>query len=530
MKKISLFIAAILRKAITAADAKRVKMIAFALSAVMIASVLTLAIVPEANAATYTYVYTVPFSGLSIVSTWGNTEFLGVDLANGRVNCAFQGGTGSSHYVSVTLALPKLSYAGSGYVRVKYNYATSLSAKELSKASVYASAWSNYGSGTWGISQEVDSVYSVPLGIVQYGAELLLAYVTKGATIGIKWMLNKLLGMEFSASQVDQINGPAEFYIPFYTTSATQNIAYLDFDFYATTLLGSNALWAMLDIEKIEIVINTPGGYAGETTGHSAKNNIITFMSCYDAVKLGKSASLQYLELNGQELYSSNVDYYNVYVQRDDYYNIIYERFTWRVTLKPTYMRGDKDEALTDYYKLGKVSNTRYYFKTYYSDKTWGTSSTNYVYTYLAIAKSASQGYTGGNTLACWISVAIRHQDGSETTIASEAAGVTRSSDGQGIQSATWNCPQTTLSTTDAIKITVHVRCGPAYYVTDVPFITIQLGATKLSASTWTVYYYTKRVYTVVPGVITYTSGYFYWGINTDSQPYNSRIENILYS
>jgi len=102
-----------------------------------------------------------------------------------------------------------------------------------------------------------------------------------------------------------------------------------------------------------------------------------------------------------------------------------------------------------------------------------------------------------------------------------DVASVSRSSNGEGIQSATWNCSETSLEPTDAIKIKVYIRIGPYPEAGAVTFITEQLGATKLEQSTWTVYYYTKYVTNRYS-----TIGYFYWGTST----YNSHIENIKYT
>jgi hypothetical protein len=141
------------------------------------------------------------------------------------------------------------------------------------------------------------------------------------------------------------------------------------------------------------------------------------------------------------------------------------------------------------------------------------------------IAKSTSQGYKGLCGLICYTDVAVRHADGSETPIANGIAAVSRGSDGEGIQSATWNCPYIPLEPTDAIKITVGVVCGPSWHVSTVTFITEPLGATSLAPSTWTVYYYTKRVSTIKPPYV-WASGYFYWGTTI----YNSRIEGFAYT
>jgi hypothetical protein len=123
------------------------------------------------------------------------------------------------------------------------------------------------------------------------------------------------------------------------------------------------------------------------------------------------------------------------------------------------------------------------------------------------------------------IQVWKRSQGGTETAIsADKVAQVTRTSPGQGLQSATWNCPETTLSSTDAIVVRVYQRFEGFSWQLAATFVTPQLGATKLNATTWTVYYYTKLYWTTSPSL--QSKAYFYWGTTT----YNSRTQNIEYT
>lgn len=139
-------------------------------------------------------------------------------------------------------------------------------------------------------------------------------------------------------------------------------------------------------------------------------------------------------------------------------------------------------------------------------------------------AKSTSNGYMGPYGTVAWgIRVWIRHANGSQEELTNGlSATVTRSSNGEGIQSATWNCPYRLLAPTDVIVIKVYVRYGPYPESGSVSFITEQLNVSSLIPSTWTVYYYTKY-YT--DGRYS-TTGYFYWGTST----YNSRIEGFTYT
>jgi hypothetical protein len=137
-------------------------------------------------------------------------------------------------------------------------------------------------------------------------------------------------------------------------------------------------------------------------------------------------------------------------------------------------------------------------------------------------------------TRAYWgVRVYKRSSAGVETQITSSTsnpvARVYRDCTSEGIQSATWPCPETPLATTDSIVIRVYT----ALYDPDEGFYpwqlqgtwstTPQLGATKLSASTWTIYYYTYWLrQRTTP--ITLTSRFYY-----DTSTYNSRITGITY-
>lgn len=136
---------------------------------------------------------------------------------------------------------------------------------------------------------------------------------------------------------------------------------------------------------------------------------------------------------------------------------------------------------------------------------------------------SGSQDYV----LKWGIRVWIRHDDNSETELTDGTwtqIEVSRSSNGEGLQSDTWDCPETNLATTDAIRVTVREN----FETKTTNFITEQIGVTQLDSATWTFYLYTKRSSSAgfPPFILPSTSGNFYWG--TDAK--NSRIENFQYS
>ena len=79
--------------------------------------------------------------------------------------------------------------------------------------------------------------------------------------------------------------------------------------------------------------------------------------------------------------------------------------------------------------------------------------------------------------------VYIRHSDSSETLIGNGIAQTTRTVNGSGQQSATWSCPETSLATTDALKIVQRVYSDDNFLRT---FISSRLGQTQLDEATWT--------------------------------------------
>jgi hypothetical protein len=144
---------------------------------------------------------------------------------------------------------------------------------------------------------------------------------------------------------------------------------------------------------------------------------------------------------------------------------------------------------------------------------------------YIEVYKRA-QGLYSTKYVYWGIRVWKRASDGTETEITSGSpvAVVERNTDAEGMQSNTWNCPETSLETTDAIVVRVYINVADLGWGSAVAnFITAQLGASKLDAATWTVYYWTKRVW---QSANAYLWGYYRWGDTN----YNSRIENFTWS
>ncbi|MFX1516946.1 MAG: archaellin/type IV pilin N-terminal domain-containing protein [Promethearchaeota archaeon] len=132
---------------------------------------------------------------------------------------------------------------------------------------------------------------------------------------------------------------------------------------------------------------------------------------------------------------------------------------------------------------------------------------------------------TGSLTVTWSVWIYVVHSDSTRTDLTSgKVASVSRSIDGSGLQSKTWTLGSNQdITTTDAVMVEVYMDIGP-YGYGPVTFITEQLNAEELVASTWTIWYYTERDYTGWPQ--DRTRGIFYWGDST----YNSRIVNFKIS
>jgi len=144
---------------------------------------------------------------------------------------------------------------------------------------------------------------------------------------------------------------------------------------------------------------------------------------------------------------------------------------------------------------------------------------------------TVSDGYVGDWLDASWgIRVWKRTSSGVETEITNGTpqAVVSRGSEGSGIQSATWVCPQTPLNATDSIVVRVYIRVTS--WVLKATFTTQQLNASQLDSVTWTVYYWTQLIWSRIPdefGEWWYiTAASFRFGNST----YNSRIINFSWS
>jgi len=109
-----------------------------------------------------------------------------------------------------------------------------------------------------------------------------------------------------------------------------------------------------------------------------------------------------------------------------------------------------------------------------------------------------------------------------ELTPATEVAIVSRSVDGEGHQSATWDCPETPMARNQRVRVEIRGWVGGGSYTR--AYTTEKLGASKLDATTWTVIYWTRRAYdpktdTTLADFKADLAGY-----------YESRIENFSWT
>jgi len=137
-----------------------------------------------------------------------------------------------------------------------------------------------------------------------------------------------------------------------------------------------------------------------------------------------------------------------------------------------------------------------------------------------------------GGSYTVWVAVRvfIRHSNESETELTDGTynINVTRSSDGQGIQTVNWTCPQTNIFSGDSLVVRVYLKVGTTAWYEKATFISNHLSCAYLSSTVWTFHLWTKRSYDPgIPkwGIPPWTACYFYWG---DSD-HESKISNIQF-
>lgn len=144
----------------------------------------------------------------------------------------------------------------------------------------------------------------------------------------------------------------------------------------------------------------------------------------------------------------------------------------------------------------------------------------------LLLVRSGVLGYlyaTGTPNTVIWTSdVYVRSSGGTEVQIGSNVAQVSRSTTSAGIQSNTFNAPETELLTTDAIRVIEKMTNTILQTLASASFITEQLGAATLTAAVWTIYRYTFN--DIDPGEGNMATLQF------DTPTQNTRIENFTWN
>lgn len=131
--------------------------------------------------------------------------------------------------------------------------------------------------------------------------------------------------------------------------------------------------------------------------------------------------------------------------------------------------------------------------------------------------------FPGGLGSDYYDNVYIKHSDGTETVLATRAALTDRLGFSHGYQEAAWSCPETELSSGDALKIVSFVHMGN--FPMERVFITEKLGATRLNAATWN--------FTRYSGIVPTGGGFTQWRFLTliiyGDQDHATRIDGLSY-
>lgn len=132
------------------------------------------------------------------------------------------------------------------------------------------------------------------------------------------------------------------------------------------------------------------------------------------------------------------------------------------------------------------------------------------------------------DSCSCGVRVYVRHADGSRDELTTDISAIVSLGypTSKSLHSATWDCPLTSLSPTDAIEVEIWMSDGYSGWVLQDTWITEQLNATQLDASTWTFYYWLEASYSYNPVIGYYIFGITFYFDGSD----DSRIENFSYS
>jgi len=152
------------------------------------------------------------------------------------------------------------------------------------------------------------------------------------------------------------------------------------------------------------------------------------------------------------------------------------------------------------------IGNNRTYY--YRSDSHTVNNVTGYRLSMTPSASLIEESRTdaGSKNVSYGVRVWVLSQSGTETELTDESpvAVVTRSSDGEGLQETTWNCPNYG-SVVDAFVVRLYQRFDSETWSLRRIYVTYDEQMIKFPEETWTFYYYTNRT-------TSSTTGYFMYG------------------
>jgi hypothetical protein len=228
--------------------------------------------------------------------------------------------------------------------------------------------------------------------------------------------------------------------------------------------------------------------------------------------------------LNGDNTYGVDIDLPASYPTSDIGVIVQARDFSWCRKINVAGVNPSAESGNVSLYPLNTShtinSKTGYQLVTYQ-----GSIPIGYSY-----SSNNSYGYIYSITTA--FDIFIVHSDGSETQIGSgisSYAQVLEGGDGGGLINATWNCPETNMEITDAIKVVLNIDTwaytylgSDAHFYLSLSFITNRLGWTKLKSSTWDMYRY------IYGNSADHVYGFIvtaYWGNST----YDMKIIGVQY-
>ena len=145
-----------------------------------------------------------------------------------------------------------------------------------------------------------------------------------------------------------------------------------------------------------------------------------------------------------------------------------------------------------------------------------------------ASVSQSGTGYALPPSCQIGVRVYILKSDGTKIELTSNVSAIVylQYPTSKSLRSATWNCPETDLDSTDRVLIEVYLDNGVSGWVKKGSWVTEQLGATKLDSATWIFYYWVEAPYSFNPRIGRYSFGINFYFDGSD----DSRIVNFSYT